>query len=90
MLIAKKKFAIVVLNPKYKTFIVHIAALSVNLNDKMDFLKKAQITHLKINGVFIKVFSKYVKFADIFLLKLVAKLPNYIIINDYVIKLVDD
>ena len=52
--------------------------------------KKAQIAHLKVDEAFTKVLSKYTDFADVFSSKLVVKLPKYIKINNYTIKLVDD
>ena len=56
----------------------------------MHFSKKAQITHLKANKAFTKVPSKYADFADIFLQKLVAKLPKHTRIHDHVIELAND
>ena len=35
----EKKFVVAVLDSKYKVFIVHIAALSINLNDQVYSLK---------------------------------------------------
>ena len=83
-------FAIAAFDLEHKVFMVHIAALSVNLGNEVHLLKKVQIAHLKADKAFIKVFSKYTKFIDIFLLKLVVKLPKYIKINNHAIELVDD
>ena len=40
-LIEKKMFAAAVLDSEHETFIVHVAAFSVNLDDKVHPLKKA-------------------------------------------------
>ena len=53
-------------------------------------LKEAQIAHLKADEVSTKVFSKYADFADVFSPKLAIKLSEYIKINNYAIKLVDN
>ena len=45
---------------------------------------------MKVDEAFTKVFSKYADFANIFLSKLAIKLFEYIKINNYTIKLVDD
>ena len=83
-------FVGVALNPEYKTFIVHIAALSVDSNNRMHPLKRAQMAHLKADKAFSKVSSKYTNFANIFLLKLAVELPKHIRINNHTIKLVND
>ena len=75
---------------EHKAFVIHVAALSVNLGDEMHPSKRAQIAHLKADEAPTKVFSKHVDFADVFLPKLAAGLPKHIEINDYVIKLVDN
>ena len=56
----------------------------------MHLSKRAQIAYLKADEAFTKVSSKYADFADVFLLKLVAKLLKHTGINDYAIELVDD
>ncbi len=38
-LIGKKKFVISALDPEYKTFVVHVAAFSIDSGDKVHFLK---------------------------------------------------
>ena len=53
-------------------------------------LKRAQIAHLKANKAFIKVFSKYADFANVFSSKLAAKLSEHIRINNHAIELVND
>ena len=53
-------------------------------------LKKAQIAYLKADEALTKVLNKYADFIDVFLPKLVVKLPKYMKINNHAIKLVDD
>ena len=45
--------------------------------------------HLKIDKAFIKVFSKYIDFGNIFSSKLAIKFPKYTGSNNNNIKLVD-
>ncbi len=52
--------------------------------------RKAQIAHLKADEALIKVLSVYADFADVFLPKLAAELPEYTGINDHTIELIDD
>ncbi len=52
--------------------------------------KSAQIAHLKVDEAPTKVPSKYTDFADVFLSKLVAELPELTRISDHTIELVDD
>ena len=42
---------------KYEAFIIYVATLSVDSDDKMHLLKRAQITYLKADEVPIKVFK---------------------------------
>ena len=88
-LMGKKKFPAAALDPKYKVSIVHIAALSVDPDDEMHLLRKAQIVHLKADKAPTKVSSKYTDFADIFSPKLAAELPENGISN-HAIELMDD
>ncbi len=53
-------------------------------------LKKAQITHLKVDKAPSKDFSKYTDFANVFLLKLTIELSEPTEINNCTIELVDD
>ena len=75
---------------EYKAFVIHIVTLNIDSSDEMHPLNMAQIAHLKVNKVSTKVSSKYTDFTDVFLPKLVIKLLEYIKINDYAIKLVDN
>ena len=61
---------------EYKIFIIYIAVFSIDLGDEIYFSKNAQTTHLKIDEAPTKVSSKYTNFINIFLPKLVAKLPK--------------
>ncbi len=65
-LIGKKEFAVAILDPEYEAFVVHIAALSIDSDDKVHPLRKTQIAHLKADEVFSEMPSKYADFADIF------------------------
>ena len=67
-----------------------MVALSVDLNDEVYPLKRAQIAHLKVNKAFIKVSSKYANFVDVFSSKLAAELSKHTKISNHAIKLVDD
>ncbi len=75
---------------EYKSFVVYVAALSIDLGNEMQPSKKAQIAHLKADKAFSEVPSKYTDFADVFSLKLAVELLEHIGINDYTIELVDD
>ncbi len=89
-LIRKKKFAAAALDLKHEAFVVHVAALSVDLGDKVHPSKKAQIAHLKADEVPSKVPSKYANFVNVFSPKLAIELPEYTRINDHAIELVND
>ena len=52
--------------------------------------KKAQIAHLKVDKAFIKVFSKYIDFTDVFLPQLAVEVLEYTTINGHAIELVVD
>ena len=80
-LIKKKTFAVATFDLKHKIFVVHVAALSVDLGDEVNPSKKAQIAHLKVDKAPIEVLSKYADFADIFSPKLAAKLPEHRVNN---------
>ncbi len=78
------------LDPEYETFIVHVAALSVDSDDEVHLSRKAQIAHLKADKAFSEVPGEYADFADIFSPKFTAELPEYTGTNDHAIELVDD
>ncbi len=83
-------FVATVLDPEYEAFVVHVAALSIDLGDEVHPSKKAQIAHLKADEAPTKVLSEYADFADVYSLKLAAELPEHTGINDHAIELVDD
>ena len=89
-LIRKKEFAAAALDPEHKTFVVHIAALSVDPGDQIHPSKRAQIAYLKANEAPFKVLNKYADFVDIFSSKLAVELSKHMRINDYTIKLMND
>ncbi len=89
-LIGKKEFVVAVLEPKHKTFIVHVVALSLDSGNEVHPSKRIQIANLKMEKAPFKVPGEYADFADIFSPKLVAELSKYTKINDHVIELVDD
>lgn len=89
-LIGKKKFVAIILDLRYKAFVVYKVALSVDLDDKVHPSRRAQIVYLKTDEAPIKVPSKYTDFANVFSSKLVVKLPEYTEIYNHAIELVDD
>ncbi len=89
-LIKKKEFAAVALDPEHEAFIVHVAALSIDSDNKVHPLRKAQIVHLKADEAPFEVPSKYADFVDVFSPKLAAKLLELTRINNYAIELIDD
>ena len=89
-MIGKKEFAAVAFDPKYKTFVVYVVALNVDLGDEVHLLRRVKVAYLKVDEAPTKVSSKYADFIDVFFLKLIIQLPKYIEINNYAIKLVDN
>lgn len=87
MLLSTKKVKVI----GKKGFVVYIAILNIsfNIGDEIYPLKKAQIAYLKADETYIKVFSKYTNFANVFSSKLAIKLSEYISINNYAIELID-
>lgn len=66
--IKKKEFVIAAFDIHYKTFVIYLSIfnISLDINDKVYPLSKAQIAHLKVDEAFIEVLSKYTNFADVF------------------------
>ena len=95
--VRKKEFAAAALDPKYETYIIHIASFSST--PLVAFLDstplniypswRSQISGLVAEKISIKVLNKYLDFADIFFPNLASKLPEHTGINDYTIKLVN-
>ena len=90
-LVGKKEFAAIALDPKYETYIVHVASLSSTPFVAFDVhsSQRPQISGLITEEVFTNVPAKYSDFADVFSSDLTSELPEYIGINDYAIELVD-
>ena len=84
-LVRKKEFAVAALDPKYKTFVIHVAFFSSILLDV-----RPQISGLIVEEISTKASIKYSDFVDIFSPDLASKLPKYTGINDHAIKLVDN
>ena len=80
------------LDQNHKAFIIYIAAfnISFDISDQVHLSRKVQITHLKADKILTEVLNKYADFIDIFLQRLVTKLPKLTSINNHTIKLVDD
>lgn len=71
--------------------LVYIAAFNISFKDNKIYLSsKTQIAYLKMDEILIKLPSKDTDFANIFSLKLDAKLFKHININNHTIKLMDD
>lgn len=70
-LIKKKKFVITIFNSDYKIFIIYITTSNIcfDVDVKVFSLKKAQIAHLKVNNISIKVSDKYTNFKNFFFSK---------------------
>ena len=91
----KKEFAAAALDPKYKTYVVHVGSVNSNaipsfspLELNVHPFRRAQVSGLIAEEAFTKVFAQYSDFANIFSPDLVTKLPKHIGINDHAIKLV--
>ena len=95
-LVGKKEFAATALDPKSKTFVVHVVSLSSNALPSSSSLKlnvhpfrRPQISGLIDEEAPTKIPAKYSDFADVFLPDLAFELPKYTGINNYTIELVD-
>ena len=96
-LVEKKEFVAIVLDPKYKTFVVYIVSLgsatspiSIPLNIDIHFFHKIQIAGLIVKEISRKISDKYMNFVDVFSLDLTFELLEHNEIYDHAIKLVDD
>ena len=85
-IINKKEFTIAALNEEDETFVVHIAALSVDSNVHPS--RQAQIALLDVEEVIIP--SEYTEYTDVFSSDSAAEPPKHTDINDYSINLIDD
>ena len=88
----KKKFAAAVLNPEYKTYVVHVASLyftsSVASLDVHPFWRP-QISGLIAEEAPMKVPAEYLDFADVFFPDLAFELPEHTGISNHAIELID-
>ena len=75
---------------EHKTFIVYVAAFSVNFGNKVYLFKKAQIPYLKVDKAPIKVPSKYTDFENVFSVKLTKKFSKHMEIKNHAIELIDN
>ncbi len=89
-LIGKKEFVAAALDPEHEAFVVHVAALSVDLGNEVHPSKRAQMAYLKADKAATKVPSKYAYFIDVFSPRLATKLLKNTGINDHTIELMDD
>ena len=95
-LMGKKEFVAIVFDVEHKIFIVDIMSFSFTMflsstpfdTDIYPF-HRFQIAGLIAKKAFIKVFDKYVNFADVFSLDLTSKLFKHTKINDHTIKVVN-
>lgn len=87
-MIGKKKFVVVILNPKDEVFVVYVAFIRPNSNINPFYI--TQIALLKADKVFSSFQSKYDKFADVFSKNLVTELLKYTKINNHIMYLVED
>ena len=89
----KKELVAAALNPKYETFVIHIASPSVTFlsSNLLNVYPshRSQIAGLMAKKALIKVSNKDVDFADVFSLGLALKLSKYTGINNHAIELVD-
>ena len=94
-LVGKKEFAAATLDPKYKTYIIHVTSInstlliasleSIPLNVHLS--QRIQISSLIAKEAHIKILDKYAKFADVFFSDLASKLSEHIGIIDHNIEL---
>ena len=95
-LVSKKEFASTTLDPESETFVIHVASLSSTVSPISSPFElniypfhRPQVSDLITKEALIKVPTNYLDFADVFSPDLASKLPKYIRINNYAIKLVD-
>ena len=86
----------IALNPEHETYVVYIELVNSITLPSSSLLKlniytlcKPQIFGLIAEEAFIKIFDKYIDFADVFSLDLAFKLPKHTEISNHAIKLVN-
>ena len=87
-LVGKKEFAVAAINPEHETYVIHVASLS-STPLKIYHLWRPLISSVTAEETLTNVPNKYDKFADVFFLNLVAKLPKHTGIIKHAIELVD-
>lgn len=85
-----KEFATAALDKNNKVFVMHVISLAVYTKMTIHPSRTAQIALLITDKASIIGFAEYSNFADVFLLKSTAELPEYSGINDHLIELIDD
>lgn len=81
-LIRKKEFVTAALNSEDKTFVGHLASLTIS--NEIFFSYKAQIASFRFNKTLITIFSReYVNFTDVFFLGLATELQHHMKIDNH-------
>ena len=86
-IIGKKEFTAAALNEEDKTFVLHMAALSV-VDSSVHPFRQAQISSLDVKEVIIP--SKYADYTNVFSPDFAVELPEHTSINNHPINLIDD
>ena len=83
-------FAVIAINPKHKTFIVHVVSLSfiiflssTSLNTDIHLFYRPQIASMIAKKALTKVSNNYVNFADVFFPDLTFELSEHTGNNDH-------
>lgn len=92
--VAKKEFAIAVLDPEDEIFVVHImsfhiASVVISDKSKLDLFHKAEIASLQVSETSTTVLLEYSDIADFISLKLTIEFSEQTGINNHAIALVD-
>lgn len=89
-MIGKTEFATAALNLKNETFIIYMTFLiGLDLDMEVHLFYQAYIAYLKADEASIVILSEYTDFVDVFSLDFAAKFLKHIVINDYLIYLVN-
>lgn len=86
-LVKKKEFVAVILDLRYKTFVVHIALFIYFAGIYLSH--RFQIVGLIIKKTLTKVFNKYANLIDLFFSDLISEHSKHTKINNHITKLVD-
>lgn len=82
-----KEFIVVAFNLDNEIFVVYIIFFT-NLDPIYPFCR-TYIVFLKADKALLTILSRYINFANVFSMVLIAKLSEYIKINNYIIKLLN-